>query len=751
MLRPTTPDDGGATTVDDPDASRTGVRGSRRRGRPAPDAALLAAAIATVAVLVKFTWPRFTWFGDNTESFYPMWHMVGSALREGRWLGFDPTGFAGANVVGESGYGLFNPVTLANAVFISGFDELARASFLVTAEFLILLGLAVRRLALTYGAGRASAFAVGIIVPFSGFTLYWDAGNWIGGLMSITWVVWTWGAARRYATGAGGPGALIVFGALAVTVGYPYALLGVVVVLAGSSVELLSARRFRRLGGLVVAGLCIGAAALLTYLPLIAALPMGYRDGAATVSNVSYLAPSIGDLLGLSSPTLLPEINAWGGTSDVVPSVYLSWVVLPLLPWLRWRSSGDWRGRLGLLVPTGFFLLCTLGPDRLWMFRWPLRLVEYSYVGLVVCFAILLSAGLATDQVRRRAGISAGIVAAGFFFAWSSTPDDVLAHLGWTAAVGALVAGTIIAVRRRGMGAFPAMVLVGTMIVTPAQAGTHGWDHHPVVPDLDLGRVSDLAAVRGASETFRGTVLQLSNVHTIGDAGATRGGRLTYGNMLAAAGYVSVNHYTGIGYAAFQRSLSFDHRGSLLDNDPMRQLNRNVPGYRAPLVDVLGVDTLVLTRGAFRPRDYVPRPGWRTVLRDEARHVLQRREVPAPGPRVTASRGVDVVAAEDAGLGARISVRSDDGGTILLNRLNWPGYRASTEDGRTVAVGEGPYGLVELTVPPGGTVVHLEYEIPGLRTGLLVVLVGALAAFAHQLLWRRAQRRPGTPVTRPVA
>jgi hypothetical protein len=384
------------------------------------------------------------------------------------------------------------------------------------------------------------------------------------------------------------------------------------------------------------------------------------------------------------------------------------------------------------------------------MFRWPLRLVEYSWVGLVVCFAILLSAGLATDQVRRRSGISAGIVAAGFFFAWSSTPDDALAHLGWTAAVGALVVGTVVAVRRRGLRALPVMVLVGTMVITPAQAAVRGWDHHPVVPDLDLGRVSDLAAVRGASETFRGTVFQLSNVHTIGDAGATQGGRLTFGNMLAAAGYVTPNRYSGIGYAEFQRGVYLDHRSSLTNMDPVRRLYRNVPGYRTALVDVLGVDTLVLTRGAFRPRDYVPRPGWRTVLRDEARIVVQRREVPAPGPRVTPSPDVDLLAAEDAGLGARITVRSADGGTVLLNRLNWPGYRASTDDGRAVEVAEGPYGLVELTVPPGRTVIDLEYEMPGVRTGLLTVLVGGLAALAHQLLWRRASRRPDRSATQPA-
>lgn len=144
-----------------------------RQARLAPDALLLGASIAVVAVLVKLVWPRFTWFGDNAESFFPLWHMVGSGLREGRWLGFDPTAFAGGNTVGEANYGLFNPATLANALLVSGFDELARASFLVTTEFLILLGLAVRSLALSYGARPAAGFTAGLIIPFSGFTLYW--------------------------------------------------------------------------------------------------------------------------------------------------------------------------------------------------------------------------------------------------------------------------------------------------------------------------------------------------------------------------------------------------------------------------------------------------------------------------------------------------------------------------------------------------------------------------------------------------
>ena len=723
-------------------APATTVRRSVPRVALAPDALLLVASIGLVAVGVKVAWPRFTWFGDNAESFFPLWHMVGAALREGRWLGFDPSGWAGANVVGESAYGMFNPVTLLNALLISGFDELGRAAFLVMTEFLVLLGLGVRSLALSYGARRAAAFTVGLIVPFGGFTLYWGAGNWASGLMAVTWLVWAWAAARRYVTGASGPLPFVVSAGLAVTVGSPYSLLGILVVLAGMAVELARARQFRRLQGLVVAGLCVGGIAVLAYLPLINAMPVGHRGTTATISNSSYLAPSLGDLLGLSSPTMIPEINAWEGRTDKVPSVYLSWLVLPLLPWVRWRPAGAWRARMGLLLPTGVFGLLTLGPDQIWMFRWPLRMIEYSWVGLAVCFAILLSAGLHGDHVRRRAQASALVVGGGFFLAVSSTPRDVLAHALWTAVVGGLVAGTLIAVRRRGLRALPAMAVVGTLIVTSGQAAVHGWDNRSVTHDLDLGRVSDLATVREVSAAYRGTVYQLSDVRTLTNPDATRSGRLTFGNIQAAAGHDTVNRYTGIGYTDFMAGLSVDYHGSLMDGAMVRRVWDEVPGYDARLVDVLGVDTIVLGRGQFPASAYRSPADWHTVLRDDVRQVLQRRDVPADGPTVTPSRGVDVLEVAEAGLGVRISARSRDGGTVLVDRLNWPGYRASTADGSAVEVREGPLGLVEIVVPPGAGDIHLEYEVPGLRAGLVALTLSLLVALVHHLLWRRRPARP---------
>ena len=297
------------------------------------DLALVAASVGVIAMLVKLTWRGFTYWGDNAESFFPLWHMYGTALRTGRFFLFDHDGWGAANVVGEAAYGVFNPVTALNAVFISLFDRISVAGFIVMVEFLVLLGWGVLALARAYGATRPASLVVAIIAPFAGYTLFYEAGNWASGLMSIVWVVHFWWSARRFATGTMGPLVPILFGMLAVSVGNPYSTVGVLVVLFSLGVELLVRREFRRLGGLVLVGLAVGTAVVLTYIALIYALPQIDRpiDG-ALVSNINYLSPSLSDLLGLSAPTYLPRMDAWYVSHDLVPSTYLSWLILPVLP-----------------------------------------------------------------------------------------------------------------------------------------------------------------------------------------------------------------------------------------------------------------------------------------------------------------------------------------------------------------------------------------------------------------------------------
>jgi hypothetical protein len=329
----------------------------------------------------------------------------------------DPAAWAGGNYAAEALTGIWNPVNLGNFVLTSYFDDLSLAAAVVMIEIMAILAMGVFLLAREYGAGRVPAVIVATALPVSGFTLWYEASGWPAGLMAFTWVTHFWWSARRHARGRLVPLVPFGFGFLAMTTGNPYAALGLVVVLAAIGIELLVQRRVAPLVHLMVMGACVGAVALLVYLPLLGSGPVSARQQLAQVVNDTFLVPDVGDLVAASSPTYLPAMLNWNGALlERVPSTYLAWFVLPLLPWVDWSRLRRRTGSLlSLAVVAGTYLLATLGPSSLWLFRWPVRLVEYLWLA----FAVALSAGRARGRVRERAVLSGSIVLFGAYLAWA--------------------------------------------------------------------------------------------------------------------------------------------------------------------------------------------------------------------------------------------------------------------------------------------------------------------------------------------
>lgn len=717
-------------------ALRTNAFWRRGRVQLLLDSAVIAAVVIGIAIIVKTAWPGFTYWGDNANSFFPLWHMLGTGLRNGEYLLFDHTGWGGANVVGEAAYGVFNPVTVANAVLISFFDNLARASFIVMAEFLALLAVGVYMLARVYGANRGPSMLAAVIVPFAGYTLFYEAGNWASGLMSITWVVHFWWAARAYSSGRTGPLPAVLFGGLAATVGNPYAVLGILVVLFGLAVELVLARDLRRLVGLVVAGACVGLIVLFVYLPLVNVMGQIDRPVSGFAENSNYLTPSLSDLFGMSSPGYLPRMRAWGSISDVVPSTYLSWIILPMLPWLRWGSLGPWKRRASLFISTVVFLLLTLGPDVLWLFRWPIRLVEYSYVGVAVVFALALSAGIAQTHLRRRMAATTLVVISIFFVSWASTPRLYGLHALLAALIGVLFIAAYFAYKRLGNRGLLAVVIAGTAVIAPIQAQQFGWSYQMIGNDVDQSVPTNLQTIRDASSNLDGTVLQVANIFDVAGDGSIYSGRLSFGNSLAAAGIESMNRYTGINFLEYSYALNMDYRGSIYNTLEWSAIFGSAHGaLGAPLVDLMGVDTLVVSTA--RPDiDELDEwtDGWHVVEEDDVRVVLQRDE-PIGSPVVTPSRGVEISDAGQSGNRAEFTYEAPSGGTVILDRLAWNGYSAKLGS-ETLKVTEDAGGLLAVELPPGAGTVVIDYEIPGMRLGLGLLAVGLGTAVVHAIIWR---------------
>lgn len=709
----------------------------------AVDFGILAVVVAFIAGLVKLVWREFTFFGDNAESFFPLWHMFGSAIRTGDPFLFDRDGWGAGNVVGEAAYGVFNPVTALNALFISLTDRISVTGFLVMVEFLVLLAWGVYMLARTYGAGRPASVLVGAIAPFAGYTMFYEAGNWASGLMSVVWVVHFWWSARTFAGGRIGPLTPVLFGFLAATVGNPYSVVGVLVVLAAVGLELLVLRNYRRLGGLVVVGAIVGTAVLLTYLPLIAVLSQIDRPlGGELISNTNYLTPSLSDLLGLSAPTYLPRITAWFGIHDLVPSTYLSWLILPILPWIKWRALGQWLPNLSVLFAALVFLMLTLGPDHLWLFRWPIRFVEYFYICLLVIIAMLISHGLASDFRRRRIALTVFAVGVGAYLSISSIPSLDEIHLIIALLIAVLALGLAFAYRRFGLRGVLALGLAGTAIIAPVQGWMFGWSHQDVAPGVNQLPPGDLSVVREAWDGVDGRILQIAELETLEGTGAVESGELVFGNTGAAAGLDILNRYTGINFLRWKEGMAFDYRGTVGDWFPLAFLWSDVSDdLPIAVIDAIGVDTLVVqsNRRDIDELEDLAR-GWHVVEETPVRTVLER-DRPIAHPVLYSPDGVTTSDGVEDGNEASFHAESEPGGTVLLDRLAWSGYTATLEDGTPLEISTTPYGLMLVDIPPGtDATVSITHEIPGLKLGIGIAAVGLLAAIAFQILWWR--RRP---------
>ncbi|MGH3765733.1 MAG: hypothetical protein ACRDS0_12015 [Pseudonocardiaceae bacterium] len=693
--------------------------------------------------------------GDQHEQFMPMWHRFGEQLRSGHWLTMDPDGWMGGNYAAEALTGIWNPVNLVNFVVVSLFNNLSHAAFVVAVEFLGILAVGAYLLAHEYNAGRVPSVILATAVPVSGFTLWYEASGWLSGLLAFTWVTHFWWAARRHSRGLLNPFVPFIFGCLAMTTGNPYAALGLVIVLIAIAIELTVQRRFLQLPHLVVMGGCVGAVALLVFFPLIGSIGVTLRQPGAGIGNSLFLVPDIGDLAAGSSPTYLPSISSWNGLLQPMPSTYFAWFVLPLLPWLRWGSLRDRvPSMMSIFVVGGVYLAATLGPSDLWLFRFPLRLVESFYLTAGVLFAVVLSAGLATDHVPRRSVATGAIVVAGTYLAWAVEPQDYdRIHLAGLTLVAVLLTAGLIAYFRRGLFALGIVLVTGTAGVVTLQTTVFP---HFSGADKPVYGGYDLVRLKAATRNYQGTVLQLASLSGV-TSEQRFSGDIMFGNLPLAAGVPSVVSYSGLVFAEFGETLCMNYRGATCPEAFDRLWRPADHSTPARLVDALRVSTLVLQRSLLPEIvDRTPPPGWHVISKNDVRTVWSR-DLPLSAQRRLSwvSNGIQILA--DSSQPQREVVRyrsSGEAGRVLFARLDWPGYTA-TIDGKPLSVSSGPAGLVAIDVPDGDHALVLAFETPGLRLGFLVLGVATTTVLLETLLWiffhRRRRRRVDDEVWRTIA
>ncbi len=688
--------------------------------------------------------------GDSAAQFLPTWYHLGELLRSGYWPPvLDPGSWQGGNYSAEALFGIYNPLNALNWLLVSDQTNFNVAAAMVKAEFLTILALGVYLLCREYGASPAAACVAAIAMPFAGFTLYWEAASWASGLSAFMYAPHVWWSLRKVGRGHLNPLWAFLIGALAVTQGNPYGVLGAAVVGTGLAVEFALQGQWAGVRRVVLTGLCFGALIPLVFEPLLATAFLAHRSSLASITNHGMMRPNLGDLLNLSAPSYLPGIKTFVDPMRV-PATYFTWLLIPLVPWLRWSTLRPLARRMaGVWTIVTIFVLLTLSPSTLWLFRWPLRLVEYFEMCLAVVLAVLLSAGLARDRVKQRWVATGVLIGLGAYLSLAQTPQDWRGHVAATSVVVVLVVCFVNASTRWRTGAFPAVIgVLGTLAVLTVQTATFtenksagNWDFPASIPHLQK--------ILGGRYT--GTTLQLADTRAIRKHAAKRGSRvwggLTSGSVYHAAGVAAINTYTGVGLDKFTRHLCMDFKGNTLPCGYQRAF-RPTSSRRPSLATLTKVQTVVMHRHLFHLFG-VPH-GW--YVADRYRQVVVLHPFATgkyPGSRLSwVSRDVHVSSARTVSRTAEVVHLASTGGRagkLIFARLGWPGYSASFHS-QQLQVDRTSAGLLVVTLPKGAVhgTVRVSFTPPGQHVGLALGGVGTLGA-AVLGVWPVIRRRRAAP------
>jgi hypothetical protein len=697
--------------------------------------------------------PTFYYWDDTAGASVGAWRHTADALLEGRLPLLNLELWRGGNYAAEAAFGLFNPLLLGLYVGTKPIDDLAIAALVIKGFMFLAMALGAYLVCREYGVRPWIAALAGTILPLSGFTLWMDGAAWVTGLTvtALTpWVLWT---GRRAADGRGSLLWAVLAGYLCASAGNPYGLLSTGLVFAALILDVLMHREIRRVWGLVVAGVAVALLAVGTYLPFVLSSSVSYRAGSGTY-NDEYLSPGLSDVLGLSSPSLQPYVNVFGETVFSFPALYLSWLVMPLLPWVRWSVLREQGRRLTAVYALGVVnLLIVVGPSQIGFFRWPVRLVPYLWLSVVVIFAVLLSAGLHRSRTRQRWVLTVSVVFAGFWLAWSDLPVQWDRHL-FSAVMVMVLLVVVVRAARHSQRLLALTAMGGTLVVLVVQLSWMPMNSN--VLDYRFPR-SEAAMEESFADYRPGLTVQIADVHRV-ESDDLRAEKvyqdMLFGSMYAVAGVESLTAYSGVGFNVLDAEQCVAYQGSTC-RDAWKSLWDEPPGSDVVLADLLRVETVVVQREMLRTRaDNGPR-GWELSERTEYVDVW-RRTAPLPwteGRLSDVSGPVTVTSDERTGdVGETVDFRRDGSGAAELTfaRLAWPGYTAEI-DGRQVPVEQGPAGLLTVEIPDNiedGTLT-LAWSPPGTTVSLAAAGLGLALAAVLGLTERRRRRAARTSADGP--
>ncbi|MEV0685979.1 hypothetical protein AB0I35_19150 [Nocardia sp. NPDC050378] len=704
-------------------------------------AGLVAVAVLAGYIAVLLGDARHFYTDDTEAQYVPMWQLLGTELRAGRFPAMVPWEWMAGNYSLEEA-GLYNPAQLLVYLLAPSFDNLAGYATAVKFVFSAIAALGVFRICLAYGARAPWAALAGVAFPFSGWFLFFDEASWFTSQTGTAWLVHAWASAVLYARKRSGPIPLFVFLYLALTIQYVFpaveAALMIVAVAAG---EYLHQRKWVPVLRMLTAAGLAALASLIANLPLLLSSQATWRGDVSTIHNDPFLTVPWSESLNASLPSTVPAFTAWWGHVQPLPMVYIAWFVIPALAFIDWKaaakSASEWSGIALFGVAT---LMWTAGPGAIGPLRWPARVLPMLAISVLVLVCVLLSRYGVFASSRRRYAAAGALIGLLFIRSFSAAPELLVRHVLAVVVVVAMGAGALWLARHRGVAAAATAMIAATMPIAFAQVAAA-----PETP-LSYGFPERRSEMLAAFPDFGGRTLQLADRIAVRDEERTLAG--TYGSIALGSyaknmGLQYVNGYTPVGHAAFAGLLCMAWDGGTCP-DAYRRVFAVEPSTDTPIVDLMRLDRVVLQRAQYPDAGEKPAPpGWAFVRYPGHEHqiwVLERvNPLPSPGDMIAHESGVHATVMPEAGLTNRATVSSGTGGRIVFARLAWPGYTA------TLGPSEIPTRAVAGTflavdIPPGthNAQLTITWRPPGLSISLTAALLAVLGIAALHWWYRRA-------------
>jgi hypothetical protein len=693
-------------------------------------------AVYVVALLLDH---RHFFAGDTQNAYYGWMYEFGTALRHGHWPMLSVSEMAGGNHIAEGQMGLYNPLMALMAL-----GSTVATNLLVYATFLkfLIAGIGVVGafvLCRYLGVGQRLSAAAACAMPLCGVTLGYEVGRWMLGLLVAALLPWAWWGVARAMRGRSIVLAIIL-GGLVVTVGYVFGTGFLAIVYIAVVVQALLQRDWRAVRRALVVGIACGLIAVAVYLPGVLTASVSTRTD--TIGGHGQLQIVGPDYLLLGEPI---------GTTWM-PVNYLSWL-LPLVTLVHWRAlRRDWRAVAAPVIVALLMLGWSRLPYNLGPLRWPGRTNDFLTLSLVVLLAVVLTRYPAPQPRRRIAAllvVMALVAVVGTLHLGLGHPGRPLAILGTCAVLAALL---VFAVWRwdvvRGPSRAAAAVLLGGTLAVGV-----------VLTVLNpKANVSDRLAPTSLSaydQYLPGTV---GHIVVISDKGprytAERARYLLAGNQWVLTGKSVASTDTPVEFRAYARRFCDNYIGDYCPH-ALAKMFKVEPVTGRPWVDLLSISSLVIGRNGPN-HDKQPPAGWHVAARNPIT-VTWVRDQPRPtaGGVVWTSPGLQVRESSTSNLGTSFVVEHvpAKGGTAVLSRLAWPGYRVSGASlSQPLA---GTLLTVKIPAEAAGRSVSVTFRPPGwgLEVAsligaagiLLVALFVELVAAVSQLRNKRMTYPPPSP------